>query len=91
MIEAVKFIVWLLNNVIDIYMLAIVVYALLSWFPGALNSTLGRLLGRIVEPFEHLFDFARLGMVSFAPVVAIVVLSLVQGGIQYLGSILVGY
>lgn len=72
-------------------MLAIVIYALLSWFPGGLSSALGQFLGNIVEPFEHLFDFARVGMISFSPVVAIVVLSFIQKGIQYLGNLLVGY
>lgn len=91
MIETVNFIVWLLTNAIDIYILAIIVYALLSWFPGGLNSGLGRFLGSIVEPFERLFSFAMVGMVSFAPIVAVVVLSFVQTGIRYLGNLLVGY
>lgn len=91
MIETVNFIVWLLTNAIDVYILAIIVYALLSWFPGGLDSGLGRFLGSIVEPFEQLFSFAMVGMVSFAPIVAIVVLSFVQTGIRYLGNLLVGY
>ena len=91
MIETVNFIVWLLTNVIEVYMLAIIIYALLSWFPGGLESGLGRFLGRIVEPFERLFDFARVGVISFSPIISIIVLSMIQSGIRYLGNLLVGY
>lgn len=84
----VNFIVWLATKAIDVYMFAIVIYALLSWLPGAYQSTPGRLLGRIVEPFEQLFDFARVGMVSFAPIVALIVLTFVQRGIIFLGILI---
>ncbi|HCS98851.1 MAG TPA: YggT family protein, partial [Enterococcus faecalis] len=29
----------------------LVIYALLSWFPGAYDSAFGRLLSRICEPY----------------------------------------
>ncbi|GEP24021.1 MAG: YggT family protein [Lentilactobacillus diolivorans] len=90
MVSIVLFVVWLLNKIISIYMLAIVVYALMSWFPNAYGTAIGRFLARIVEPFERLFDFATVGMISLAPVVALIVLSLVQGGITYLGRLLLG-
>ncbi|WP_404814660.1 YggT family protein [Secundilactobacillus malefermentans] len=76
---------WILSGIIqliNIYTWAIVIYALLSWFPGAYSSALGRFLGRIVEPFQRWFNFARIGMVGFAPVVALIVLFLVQDGIR---------
>nr|WP_225352786.1 YggT family protein [Lentilactobacillus parafarraginis] len=88
MASVIVFIVWLLNKLISIYMLAIVIYALMSWFPNAYGTAFGRFLGRIVEPFESLFNFASVGMISFAPVVALIVLGLVQGGISYLGQLL---
>lgn len=90
MVSIVLFVVWLLNKIISIYMLVIVVYALMSWFPNAYGTAIGRFLARIVEPFERLFDFATVGMISLAPVVALIVLSLVQGGITYLGRLLLG-
>lgn len=45
----------LLLRLIDIYSLALVVYALLSWFPGGYESGLGRFLERICEPFLQIF------------------------------------
>ncbi|MBT9673085.1 YggT family protein [Secundilactobacillus kimchicus] len=69
-------------------MLAIVVYALLSWFPGAYQTGLGRLLARIVEPFQSWFNWAHLGMIGFAPLVAILVLTGVQYGLQYVQILL---
>ena len=69
--------VWLINKAISIYMLAIVVYALMSWFPNAYGTAFGR--------------FATIGMISLAPIVALAVLSFVQMGVSYLGQLLVGY
>ncbi len=89
MISAISYIAWGINQLISIYMLAIVVYALMSWFPNAYATALGRFLGRIVEPFERLFNFASVGMISFAPVVALIVLALVQGGITYVANLLI--
>ena len=44
-----------LSNIIQIYSIILVVYALLSWFPGAPQSTLGQMVHRLVEPFLSLF------------------------------------
>ena len=53
------------------------IYALLSWFPGAYDSAFGRLLSRICEPYLSLFDRLnlRIGMVGFN------VLNLAAGGL----------
>ena len=40
-----------LSNIIQIYSIILVIYALLSWFPGAPQSTLGQMVHRLVEPF----------------------------------------
>mgnify|MGYP002412291208 CR=1 FL=1 len=81
--------VWFIDKAINIYMLCIVVYALMSWFPNAYGTAIGRFLARIVEPFESLFNFATIGMISLAPIVA--VLTFVQMGVNYLGQLLIGY
>lgn len=44
-----------LSNIIQIYSIILVIYALLSWFPGAPQSTLGQMVHRLVEPFLSLF------------------------------------
>lgn len=84
LINLVSLIFVILQRGLQLYMLAIIVYALLSWFPGAYQTGLGRLLARIVEPFQSWFNFAHVGMIGFAPLVAIFVLTGVQYGLQYL-------
>ncbi|WP_283678914.1 YggT family protein [Lentilactobacillus sp. Marseille-Q4993] len=78
-----------LVQLINIYTWAIIIYALLSWFPGAYSSWLGRFLARIVEPFQSMFNFASIGMIGLAPVVAVFVLWLVQKGIIYVGQLII--
>lgn len=58
-----------LSNIIQIYSIILVIYALLSWFPGAPQSTLGQMVHRLVEPFLSLFrklplQFGGLGFYS---------------------------
>lgn len=40
----------LLLNLIKVYSYLLLGYALLSWFPGAYNTWLGRLICQLVEP-----------------------------------------
>ncbi|WP_083378592.1 YggT family protein [Enterococcus timonensis] len=42
-------------EVVNIYSIALVIYALLSWFPGGYGSALGRFLTRICEPYLSIF------------------------------------
>ncbi|GAX01840.1 YggT family protein [Secundilactobacillus silagei] len=87
MVAFVTFVFWLLSRAIDLYIMAIVVYALLSWFPGAYQTKLGQLLGAIVEPFQRWFNWASIGMIGFGPVVAIFVLGIVRSGLVFLEQI----
>lgn len=87
MVAFVTFIFWLLSKAIDLYIMAIVVYALLSWFPGAYQTKLGQFLGAIVEPFQRWFNWATIGMIGFAPLVAIFVLGIVRSGLAFLEQI----
>ncbi|WP_179395271.1 YggT family protein [Lacticaseibacillus absianus] len=80
-----------LNWALYLYMVAIAVYILMTWFPGALDSKLGQLLGRIVEPFLNLFRFIPpLFGLDFSPILAFLVLSFVQEGLQRLFWALIG-
>lgn len=85
-----NFIVWALNSLISLYVFLIVIWCLLSWFPGANQSSLGEFLDRLVKPYLSFFEriIPPLGGVSFAPVVAVLVLWLVQRGIRMLGIML---
>ncbi|KRN13730.1 hypothetical protein IV37_GL000455 [Fructilactobacillus fructivorans] len=70
-------------------MLAIVIDALLTWFPGASQSRFGQFLGRIVNPFLEYFNFAHIGMLGFGPILALIVLQLLQFGVTYIGNIII--
>ncbi|WP_461224209.1 YggT family protein [Lacticaseibacillus suihuaensis] len=87
------FIIWLyrvLSWVLEAYMLALVVYVLMSWFPGARESALGRLLARLCEPYLRLFRFLPIfaGM-DFSPLLAFFVLGFVQRLLGQLFGLLV--
>ncbi|MDA9472869.1 Cell division protein YlmG, Ycf19 (putative), YggT family [Enterococcus sp. 5H] len=75
----------------QVYSGLLIIYALLSWFPGAYDSTLGRLISRICEPYLRLFDRLnlRIGMVGFNVMIAIIVLNLAASALaRILQSIL---
>lgn len=63
----------LLVTAIEIYSWALIIYILLSWFPGAKESTFGDFLARICEPYLEPFRrfIPPLGMIDISPLVAI--------------------
>ncbi|GLB47018.1 hypothetical protein WR164_09970 [Philodulcilactobacillus myokoensis] len=61
---------WLIN----LYILAIFVHALLSWLPGGYESKLGVFLSKIIEPFEEKLRFFTIGGVDFSPVFALIIM-----------------
>jgi YggT family protein len=82
------YLIWCLNWLINAYILLIVVWCLLSWFPISRGTRLGEIINRLVEPYMHWFDFIPpLGGISFSPVVAIIVLYLVQDGLAFLAHL----
>lgn len=89
MLNLVGVIFQVLNWALSAYILLIVVYALMSWLPGAYQSRLGQFVGRLVNPFLSYFDRIALGPLGFGPVVAIIVLTLVQYGLQALEAMLI--
>ncbi|MDD7693281.1 MAG: YggT family protein [Limosilactobacillus sp.] len=83
------YLIWCLNWLINAYILLIVVWCLLSWFPISRGTRLGEIINRLVEPYMHWFDFIPpLGGISFSPVVAIIVLYLVQDGLAFLAHLI---
>ena len=44
------FLIRFIQNAVDIYSLILVVFALMSWFPNAYESRLGRLIISLVKP-----------------------------------------
>lgn len=71
------------NALFEIYEFLIVVWCLLSWIPrreGGWIDDISQVVARIVDPYMNLFRrfIPPMGGFDFSPVVAILVLSLVQ-------------
>ena len=81
-----------ISNIIQIYSIILVIYALLSWFPGAPESALGQMVHRLVEPFLSLFkklplQFAGL---DFTVLVAILLLNFLERLVAQLFLLMIG-
>ncbi|MGM8364210.1 YggT family protein [Virgibacillus sp. W0181] len=78
---------WQLYNILsialEIYSFALLIYILMSWFPGARESAFGNFLGRICEPYLEQFRkfIPPIGMIDISPIVAIFVLFLARNGL----------
>ncbi|WP_338151837.1 YggT family protein [Enterococcus cecorum] len=67
-----------MGDVVYLYTTLLVIYALLSWFPGGYQSKFGQLLSKICEPYLSIFDRVKLqfGPVDFTILFAVLVLQL---------------
>lgn len=70
---------------LNIYRYMIFGYVLLSWFPNARESFIGRLLGNIVEPYIGIFR--RFippigGVLDLSPIIALFALWFIDIGLQ---------
>lgn len=76
-------IIALISKAIEIYTYVLVIYALLSWFPGAYDSKIGQFIIRISRPYLSMFDRLNLsvGPIDFTIIVAIFVLQLAGKGL----------
>lgn len=73
----------LLTDVINVYYYALIIYILMSWFPNARGSAIGRFLGRVCEPYLEPFRriIPPIGMIDISPIVAIFVLRFAVSGL----------
>ncbi|WP_173916549.1 YggT family protein [Halobacillus sp. Marseille-Q1614] len=81
----------LLFTAINIYSWILIIYILLSWFPGARESSFGEVLAKLAEPFLEPFRkiIPPLGMIDISPIVAILVLRFAGSGLQELYRMIV--
>lgn len=81
-----------ISNIIQIYSIILVVYALLSWFPGAPESALGQMVHRLVEPFLSLFKKLPLQLagLDFTVLVAILLLNFLERLVAQLFLLMIG-
>lgn len=83
----------LLSKVLEIYGFALIIYILMSWFPGARESAFGGFLANICEPYLEPFRriIPPLGMIDISPIVAIIFLQIARtSGLQVLYGFLAG-
>ncbi len=68
--------VQLVSLAITLYSWLLIIYILMSWFPGARDTSFGEMIGRLCEPYLEIFRrfIPPLGMIDFSPIVAIIVL-----------------
>lgn len=80
----------ILNQAVFLYTIALIIYIFMSWFPGARESSFGRFLGRICEPYLDMFRriIPPLGMIDISPIVAIFVLRYAVRGLEALFQML---
>ncbi|WP_417900616.1 YggT family protein [Bacillus haimaensis] len=80
----------LIQQLVGFYMIALVIYIFMSWFPGARESSIGRILARICEPYLEMFRrfIPPLGMIDISPIVAILVLRFATAGLGQLFQML---
>ncbi|QGS36740.1 YggT family protein [Aerococcus viridans] len=76
----------ILQDLIYVYTLVLVVYALFSWFPGARDSKFGQIIDRLAYPYLSFFDsiLPSLGGISFSVIVGVLVLQLASNGLNIL-------
>ncbi|WP_160720120.1 YggT family protein [Bacillus sp. USDA818B3_A] len=74
----------LLQQIINIYSWALIIYILMSWFPNARESFIGRFLARICEPYLEPFRkiIPSIGMMDISPIVAFLVLNFAISGLS---------
>ncbi|WP_101843812.1 YggT family protein [Halobacillus sp. Marseille-P3879] len=81
----------ILFTALNIYSWILIIYILLSWFPGARESSFGEVLGKLAEPFLEPFRkiIPPLGMIDISPIVAILVLRFAASGLEELYRMIV--
>lgn len=74
----------LVDSVFSIYSMVLVIYALLSWLPGAYESQLGQIIIKISKPYLDFFDryIPPIGGISINVMIAIFVLQLIRNGVM---------
>lgn len=76
----------LLLNLMELYTYALIVYILMSWFPNARDTGIGRFFTKICEPYLEPFRrfIPPIGMIDISPIVAILALNFAQQGLYQL-------
>ncbi|WOV86183.1 YggT family protein [Sporosarcina oncorhynchi] len=76
---------------INIFSILLIIYILMSWVPASRETKIGKLIGRIAEPYLGFFRkfIPPLGMIDISPIVAIFVLRyLISPGVYQVYSMI---
>jgi YggT family protein len=75
-----------LTRLVDIYTYVLIIYALLSWFPGGYQSKLGQIITKLAEPYLSLFRRLPLQFagIDFTVLVAMLLLQFADRGLTIL-------
>ena len=73
-------------NLVNLYQIVVIIYILMSWFPGSRESSIGQFLTSIVEPYLEPFRkvIPPIGMIDISGIVALITLRLAAGGVHVL-------
>ncbi|WP_125567711.1 YggT family protein [Companilactobacillus insicii] len=77
----------IIGGAFQIYELIVFVYCILTFIPALYNSVFGRFIASLVEPFFRAISKiipTRFGMIDFSPLIALIILELVQKVIFYI-------
>ncbi|HIV74179.1 MAG TPA: YggT family protein [Candidatus Pseudogracilibacillus intestinigallinarum] len=72
-----------INLGITLYTYVLIIYILMSWFPGARDTAFGEFVGRVCEPYLEQFRkfIPPLGMIDISPIAALFTLQLAKIGV----------
>ncbi|KAA6452941.1 YggT family protein [Bacillus swezeyi] len=78
-----NFIYQILSTLLTVYSFALIIYIFMSWVPNARESSIGRVLASVCEPYLEPFRrfIPPLGMIDISPLVAIFVLRFADMGL----------
>lgn len=78
-------------SAISIYSLLLIVYILMSWVPSLRETTFGKIIGMVVEPYLAFFRqfIPPLGMIDISPIVAIFALRFISAGVRTLFNMII--
>ena len=96
MTSAISAILGLLSAAVTIYTILCFINIIISWFPGAKFTSIGKMISALTDPYMNFFSrsgWLRFGNIDFSPILSIGVLSVISsilGGITSTGRIYIG-
>jgi YggT family protein len=79
-------VIYIIYRAVEVYSWVLIAYILMSWFPNARDTAIGRFLTKVSEPYLEPFRrfVPAIGMFDISPIVALIVLRLAQSGLSQL-------